>query len=179
MPGCPRDRTRHEACEPGEHGTEPEYQCVKQANIDAERRHHRAVGRPGADQHPQARVPDHEPEQDRDGESDCDDREPVERIAQAGEKLHMPRKVLGDARIDRRAAPEDRHQLVEKEDQAEGGEHLVEVIALVQRAQATNDDDPHHQSSREPEQDAEHERPGQLEKYREISPPCRGSRGRG
>jgi len=42
---------------------------------------------------------------------------------------------------ERRPAPQDRHQLVEEEDQAEGGEHLVEVVAVVERARHDDLDD--------------------------------------
>jgi hypothetical protein len=47
----------------------------------------------------------------------------------------VAREVLRDAAVERRAPPEDGDQLVEDQDQAESGEHLVEVVALVQRAQ--------------------------------------------
>jgi hypothetical protein len=68
-------------------------------------------------------------------------------------------------REQRGAAPQDRHQLVEEQDQAESGEHLVEVIAVVERAQR-HDLDRH----------ADHQRPGEAERHaREVrAGPLRG-----
>jgi hypothetical protein len=57
-----------------------------------------------------------------------------------------------------RASPEHGHELVEEENQAEGGEHLIEVIALVERAQRDDlGDDADGERGREREDDGERE----------------------
>jgi hypothetical protein len=57
------------------------------------------------------------------------------RVRVTGEQLDMPAQVFRQLRVERGAAPEDGDQLVEEQDQAEGGEHLVEMVAVVERAQ--------------------------------------------
>ena len=164
MPGCtakigPASRPG----EAGKRGAEAEHDGVEQADVDAQRRHHGAVAGAGPDQHAQAGARDHEPQQHRDREADPDDHQPVERIAQVAGDLHMARQVVRDGAVDRCSAPQDRDQFVEEQDQAEGGEHLVEVVPLVERAQGNQlHHDPHHQRAGEAKRNRQRERSGGL-----------------
>jgi hypothetical protein len=103
-------------------------------------------------------------------ESRQDDDEAIQRVAQARAELYVALQVLGDRAEDRGAPPHDRNQLVEKQDQAEGSEHLIEVVARIQRAQRDQlDDDPDHQRSGQPERHAQQVRARHLiEVGREI-----------
>ncbi len=79
----------------------------------------------------------------------------------------MPDSTCGRVHVQRRRAPDDAHELVEEEDQAEGGEHLVEMIAAIEAYQRDALDDDAEQHRRRHRDDAgEHERPGRVERRR-------------
>ncbi len=87
----------------------------------------------------------------------------VHRIDRAREDLDVALQVARQRREQRRAAPDDGDQLVEEQDQAEGGEHLVEVVALVERAQRDHfDQHADHQRAEQAEQHAERVGAGPL-----------------
>ena len=95
------------------------------------------------------------------GEPDEDDDRAIDGIANARRELDVAAEPRRQRRIYGRAAPEHRDQLVEEEDQPEGGEHLIEVVALVQRAQRDElGDDADGQRGGQREQDGEQEAAG-------------------
>ncbi len=118
-----------------------EHQRVEQRDIDAERRHHGAVGSAGADEHADARSHHQQIEKQRDQKPHRDNGQPIGRIRNAGQHLDLTGKKVRDLRIKRGRAPDHAHDLVEEQDQAEGRQHLIEMVALVQRAKDHDLDD--------------------------------------
>jgi hypothetical protein len=82
----------------------------------------------------------------------------VSGIPQAREQREMTGQRGRHRREERGAAPHDGHRLVEEQDQPEGGEHLVQVVTLVERAQCDHlDEHADGQRRDEPEEDAQQE----------------------
>ena len=80
-------------------------------------------------------VVDQDIEHERDGEAGGDDDEPPDRIEQAGHQRDRAGQRVRDRQLQRRRAPDDLHALVEEQDDAEGGDHLVEMVAVVEMAE--------------------------------------------
>ena len=77
---------------------------------------------------------DQQPEQDGERHADAEDQQPVRRVLQPGQQLD--RAGERGRRGQRQVVAEDhRDAVVEDQDQGEGGEHLREVIARVERSQ--------------------------------------------
>src|SRR5262249_21909693 len=122
------------AAEPGEEGAEREDHGEQHGLVDAERAHHLAVLRGGADQPSEAGLRQHEIEQQQHDRADDDQEQVVarkvapedfDRAAQAGRA--RPEQVLG--------APDPLRGVVDDEHQREGGEQLEQLRRLVDAAQ--------------------------------------------
>ena len=102
-------------------------------------------------------------EAEPDGEPHADDREAVRRIAQA-EKLDRAGERGGRIHVHRRRSPDYPHQLVEKQDEPECCQHLVEMVAAIEAHQrdALDDDAEHHRRGNG-DQPGQHERFGPAE----------------
>ena len=176
-----QDRPRHQAGEAGQPGAEREDQAVQRLDVDAERRHHRRVGGAGADQHADAGPVDQPVEADRDREADDDDREAVGGVGVA-EQVDGAGEPLRRGHVDRRRAPDHPDQLVEEQDQAEGRQHLVEVVTAVEPLQRhLLDDEAEQRGGRHRDQRAEQERAGPAGGHRARStrPSCTANRAPG
>src|SRR5204863_2653107 len=90
---------------------------------------------------------------------DRDDCNAVGRIGYAGQKLDTAAEKTGYRHIKRGRSPKDAHHLVEKQDQAEGREHLVKMITLVECSE--NDD-----FNRDADQNGGAKRGGEAEEKR-------------
>ena len=146
---------------PGQRGAEPEHQRVEQLDVDAERADHFPVGGAGADQHADAGSHHHEIEHQRDRERDHDDGEPIGRIEHAGNDLDRHRQPRRQRQRQARRAPDQPHRVVEKQDQPEGRQHVIEMIAAVEMPQRDEfQHDAEQQRRAEREHDAEHETAG-------------------
>ena len=106
-------------------------------------------------------------EQGRDDEACRDDGEAIDRVEQTVGDLDRARKEFGNGNAERRRAPDELHALVQEQDHAESGEHLIEMIAVVEVAE--------HQNF---EQQPEGQRRGQGEKQRPAEASCPGAEGR-
>ena len=128
------DRPGHHPGQRRQAGTQAENQGVEQADVHAQGRHHRRMGGAGADQHAHPGAVDQPVEEGRHRQPDRDHRQPVGRVVEAGQRYRavQPGRRL---RVQRADAPDHAHRLVEKQHQAKGGQHLVEVVALVQAGQ--------------------------------------------
>ena len=117
------------------HGADTEDERVEPAHVDTERRNHLAVRGAGPDQHTEARARGEPGEEKGDRQAQHDDRQAVGWIGDARQNFDRAGEPGGPVEEQGARPPDDAHQLVEEENQAEGGEHLVQVIALVEPAQ--------------------------------------------
>ena len=67
-----------------------------------------------------------------------------------------PENISGIGRLKRRRAPEQLHALVQEQDDAEGRDHLVEMVAIIEMAE-------HRELEQQPEQQRGAEREHQRE----------------
>ncbi len=111
-------------------------------------------------QHAGARVVDEHVEQGGDEQARDDDRDAVDRIEQPLHEHDRAGQHLGDRHAERRRAPGDAHRLVEEQDDAEGRQHLREVVAVVEVAE-------HRDLEHEP--DEERRRQGEEQRHEEAA----------
>ncbi|KAG1264028.1 hypothetical protein G6F65_014419 [Rhizopus arrhizus] len=129
-----QQRRGHHAGQPAQQGAQAEHQRVELADVDAQRVHHFAVVSARTDQHTDARAVDEPPQTPRHQRADRDERQADHRILESRRQRHRAFQERRDAH-QRRAPPEDQaDRFVRKQQQAERGQHLVQVIALVQLA---------------------------------------------
>ncbi len=126
-------RRLHHSGKTGEGGTEPEYEGVEELNIDAERADHLAVGGTGADQHADARAHHQRIQQERNRQRRQNDNQPIERVVDSRQNLNRAEHLRRERQRQAGRPPDQPHQFVEEQQQAEGAEHLVKVIASVER----------------------------------------------
>jgi hypothetical protein len=101
--------------------------------------------------------------------ADADDREPVTDITDR--TARRCRKGGRRVHVHGRRAPDDAHQLVEEQDEAEGREDLVQMVAAVEPDQRhALDDDPEQHRGRHADQAGQHERAGPVEHGRRVRP---------
>ena len=81
-----------------------------------------------------------------------------------------PENISGIGRLKRRGAPQDLHALVQEQDDAEGRDHLVEMVAVVEMAEDREfEQQPEHQRGAEREHEREEEIAGEgVEHHGEI-----------
>ena len=116
-----------------------------------------------ANQHAHAGAVNQEIQSERHGEAHTDDGETVRGIAQP-EQLDRPGQHFGRIHVHRRRTPDDPHQFVEEEDEAECRQHLVEMVALIQvRQRHAFDDDAEQHRGGNRERTGQQERPGIAE----------------
>ena len=132
------DRRHHRSRKARQHGAEAEHHHEQPLDVDAERRNHGGVAGACAHQHADARVIDEHVEQGRDDEACRDDGEAIDRVEQTARDLDRARKELGNGNTERRRTPDELHALVQEQDHAESGEHLIEMIAVVEVAEDQN-----------------------------------------
>ena len=172
------------AAEAGQEGAEREHDGEQQGLIDAERAHHLAILRGGADQAAEPGLGQHRDEGSSSTTGPIDDQEQVvarkvaaedlDRAAQAGRA--RPEQVLG--------APDALRHVVDDEHEREGGEQLEQLRRLIDAAQQQDLDQRaerrHHQRRQRdaaPEARARR-RPWWRSCRRDRAPACRTSRGR-
>ena len=135
-----QNRTSHEAGQTGERSPQTENQRVEQTDIDAQHGHHARVAGACADQHSHPRMMDNDIERGCYGEADGDDQKPIRRIRHS-EDHHGPSEPVRRTHIERLRSPDDPDELIEHQNQAKRRQHLVEVIAIIKRAQRGSLDD--------------------------------------
>ena len=118
-----------------------EDQRVEEADIDAQGLDDLALVAAGANERAEARSGDEPIQHDADHDCHGRDGEPVDRISDARKDLDMTVEEGGNGEIERLPSPDDHHQLVEEQGEAEGREHLIEQVALVKRPQHENLED--------------------------------------
>ena len=72
-------------------------------------------------------------EQQRDRERRDDDGDAIGRIVQARQDRHRGVEPVRQRHPQARRPPDDPHQLIEEQDQPEGAEHMIEMVAPVER----------------------------------------------
>ena len=136
---------------PGQHRAESEHDHEQAADVDAERRHHRCIGRAGAHQHADPGVADKKIQHQRDAEARHDDDDPPHRIEQARHQHDRAGKHFRDRQRQRRGAPDEFDGLIEENDHAERRDDLIEMVAVVEMAE-------NREFQRQPENKRGHER---------------------
>jgi hypothetical protein len=126
------DRRLHQAGEAGERGAEPEHQRVEQLDIDAERADHFAVRCTSADQHAEPGAHDREIQQRSDRQRYRDNDQAIDRIIDAGNHLNGVEHLARQRQRHSRRTPDQAHQVVEENQDAERAEHVVEMVAAVE-----------------------------------------------
>src|SRR5690606_19843138 len=129
----------------------------------AERADHLAITLAGPDAHAESGPRDQQVEADRDSDANADDGQPTEPVARATRQRHrawQERRYIG---LERERAVEPARAFREDQDQREGRHRLIEMVALVERA---DDEDFHHRAGgrtcREAGGEAEPERAGRA-----------------
>ncbi|HEX7117819.1 MAG TPA: hypothetical protein VF212_03480, partial [Longimicrobiales bacterium] len=104
----------HDAGKAREHRAEAEYNQKQAADVDAEGRHHRGVGRPRTHQHADPGMGHEHVEQRRDSQPGCDNDESPHRIEQPVGEPHRTREQLGHRQAERRRAPDQLHPVIDE-----------------------------------------------------------------
>ncbi len=130
-----KDRRGHDAREPRQHGATAEHQHEQAVDIDAERRDHGRIAGAGAYQGAEAGALHHQPQQPGGGQARQQDGGAIGRPGQAGHQLDAAFQQRRHRHLQRRAAPDHADQLVQAEDDAEGGQHLCQVVARIEVAE--------------------------------------------
>ena len=153
----------HQAGETGERRPDAEHERIEQLDVDPQRGGHLAVGGAGADQHADARAHDHQIEREGDEQRHDDDRQAVHRIVDAGQELDGGVEPGRQREIHARRAPDQAHQLVEEQNEPEGTEHVVEMVAAVEPPHGDHlDRHPDQERRHQRESDAAEERVGEA-----------------
>jgi hypothetical protein len=118
---------------------------IEQRNIHPQHVNHAAVAGSGADEHTYAGAMYEHVAAQGDQQSGCDDQQAICRVAHA-EKIDGSDQEFRHFHVIRRRAPDHARQLVEKQDQPESRQHLIQMIARIQFAQG---DPVHRQAQRE------------------------------
>ena len=106
----------------------------------------------------------------RDREPRADDDEPPHRIEDAGHQHDRAGEHFGHRQAQGRRAPEQLHALVQEQDDAEGRDHLVEMVAVIEVAEDRElEDEPEQQRGAKREHQREQEIAGEaVEHHGEI-----------
>ena len=124
----------HQAGKTGKRGADPEHERVEQLDVDSERADHFAVRGAGPDQHADARAHHDQVEPGRHRQRHHDDGQPVHRVIDAGKNFDRGIEPGRQGQVHAGRSPDQAHQFVEEQDQAEGRQHVVEMVAAVQPA---------------------------------------------
>ena len=100
--------------------------------MTAQRADHFCIGGAGADEHADARPRNDHVEPERHGNANHDQCKPIDRVSKIFSQLQRARQDLGCRDGQRSRPPDHFHRLVDEQDDAEGGEHLVEMVAVIQ-----------------------------------------------
>jgi hypothetical protein len=114
--------------ESGQAGAEPEDGERDARDIDAHALRHLAVVHGGADHGARARPVQQEPEPEADGDGDADDEDAVQREHGAPHSQRA-RESGGHGQVVRIASPDQKRQVLEDQREADGHEHLPQVLA--------------------------------------------------
>ena len=130
-----RHRRRDEPRERGEPDPDREDHPIQEADRDAERLHHLAIGCAGADAHAEAGLRHHRPQRERHDAAHGRDEQAVDGVGH-----HVgQREAAGQPRGHRDAvhlvADEDAAQFLEHEDEPVRHQHLLQVLTLVEIAE--------------------------------------------
>jgi hypothetical protein len=155
------DRRHHQARQARQDGAERKDQRVQAPDIDSQGAHHGAVRGPGPDQHAQTRVRDHDIQPGRHRQADHDNCQAIGRKNDAGQDFDKAVEKAGKWYGHARRTPDHLHQGVETQNQAEGGQDVIQMITPVQGSDHRQlDHDADHRHRRQGQQDAHEERPG-------------------
>ncbi|MDT4851973.1 hypothetical protein FQZ97_861870 [compost metagenome] len=104
---------------------------MDEADVDAQRLGHLAVERTGADLHAQAGLGNQQVQTQGERNAHARHHQPVHRVREVLGQRDRPVQHLGHLHCVYVVAPEDGAHLFKDVDQAEGEQHLVEVVAVV------------------------------------------------
>lgn len=120
-------------------------QRVKQSDINTQCPHHIPVCRACAHQHADTGPVDEKIKSDCDQQTRGNDHQPERRVTQTLKQLNWLRERCGQLREDRLPPKSENGQLIEDQDQREGRQHLIKMIALIKLPHDTKfDGNTHH-----------------------------------
>ena len=128
-------RPGHRPGQPGQHGADRKHDGEQPVDVDAERPDHVAMRRPGPDQHADPGVQDQVAQAQPDPQTDPDDKQAVGRIGHARQHFHRPGQEFRRRQEQGLGAPDHLDQFVEEQDDAEGRQNLIQMVAPVELSQ--------------------------------------------